>query len=204
MEKQSAPGGGSVCSAEHAGFLSTPLRRLFNNPEKILDGMVKPGQTAADLGCGPGFFTLTLAKLVGDDGCVIAVDLQKQMLDLLMRNAERQRLSSRIRPHQCGADTLGVTEQVDFALAFYMVHEVPDVERFIREIAAIVKPGGHFLLVEPKFHVSAANFARTVEIALSGGFVQVSEPRVFLSRAVLLQRKDSLDQSQPNRNREAA
>jgi ubiquinone/menaquinone biosynthesis C-methylase UbiE len=204
MENQPVPGSGSVCSAKHAGFLSTPLRRLFHNPEKMLCDLVTAGQTVVDLGCGPGFFTLPLAKLVGENGCVIAVDLQKEMLDLVMSRADREGLASRIRPHQCKPDALGVSGPVDFALAFYMVHEVPDVERFIREVAGIVKPKGRFLLVEPKFHVSGANFAQTVEIARAVGFALVTEPRIVLSRAALLQRNDSLDRSELDRNREAA
>ena len=72
---------GRVCPSWLAFVLNNPLRKLLQNPEKILKGLVQEGQTAVDLGCGPGFFTLPLARMVGESGRVIAVDLQSKMLD---------------------------------------------------------------------------------------------------------------------------
>jgi ubiquinone/menaquinone biosynthesis C-methylase UbiE len=188
MPDGSRLGGGRVCPAGHAGFLATSLRRLIHNPEKILAGLIEEGQTVADLGCGPGFFTIPMARLVGERGRVIAVDLQQGMLDRMMRTAEREGVGARIQPRKCEADAIGVSESADFALAFYMVHEVPDVARFVRQVAEMLRPQGRFLLVEPKLHVSAADYSRTVEIAQRVGLMPVSEPRVALSRSTLLQR----------------
>ena len=97
----SAPPARSVCPAEHAGWLSTPLRRLGQDPRRILHGLVTEGDTAVDLGCGPGFFTLPMASMVGHGGTVIAVDLQQEMLDRLRLRAERAGLAARIRLHRC-------------------------------------------------------------------------------------------------------
>ena len=66
-----------------------PLRRLIHNPDRLLRSWIAPGQTAIDIGCGMGYFTLPMARLVGNSGRVIAVDLQAQMLDRLQRRAER-------------------------------------------------------------------------------------------------------------------
>ena len=180
----------SVCSAEHAGWLSTPVRRLITDPRRVLRGLAGPGDVVMDLGCGPGFFTLPLAEAVGDGGRVIAVDLQAAMLDRVRGHAARRGLLERIRLHQCGAGSLGLSDvaPVDFALAFWMVHEVPDKDGFLREVFGIVKPGGRFLLVEPMGHVSKGRFAATVELAKQAGFVPVTEPRVGFSRAVLFGR----------------
>lgn len=180
--------GSGVCSASHAPFLVTGLRRLFNDPRKILRGLISEGQTIADLGCGPGYFTLPMAEMVGDAGCVVAVDLQEAMLEMLLERARAAGLQSRIRFHKCEADQIGLDEQMDFALAFYMVHEVPDACTFLRQVCEIVKPGGQFLIVEPKFHVSAPAFERTVELAKSAGFEPVARPRITLSRSVLFRR----------------
>jgi ubiquinone/menaquinone biosynthesis C-methylase UbiE len=188
MSDKSQPGGQRICPASHAGFLATWLRRLVHNPEKILAGLIEEGQTAADLGCGPGFFTIPMARLVGERGRVIAVDLQQGMLDRVIAAARGAGVSERVVPHKCEADAIGVSEPVDFALAFYMVHEVPDVEQFLGEVAGMLKPGGRLLIVEPKIHVSAAKFAKTVEIALDVGLIAVSEPRVAFSRSVVVQR----------------
>jgi SAM-dependent methyltransferase len=75
---------------------------------------------------------------------------------------------------------------VDFALAFYMVHEVPDKRSFLSEVASHLKPDGRFLIVEPKFHVSESSFDITLKIARSVGLEQVSKPKFSFDRAVLL------------------
>jgi ubiquinone/menaquinone biosynthesis C-methylase UbiE len=175
-----------VCPASHAGWLSTPVRRLMHNPRRVVSGLAEPGQTVADLGCGPGFFTLPLAQLVGDEGRVIAVDLQQAMLDKLAVRAERAGLSGRITLHACAADALDLTETVDAALAFYMLHEVPDQERFLGEVRTLLKPGGRFLLVEPRGHVGAEAFERSLAAAMATGMTVERRPRVLFSRAAFL------------------
>jgi ubiquinone/menaquinone biosynthesis C-methylase UbiE len=177
-----------VCPAEHAGWLSTSARKLINNPSRILKGLVREGDTAVDLGCGPGFFSLPLAQLVGETGRVVAVDVQKEMLEKLGLRAERAGLATRIVLHLSSSDAIGVTEPADFALAFYMLHEVPNKESFLREIAGMLKAGGRFLLVEPLGHVSKAQFGQTVELVREAGFVPVARPRIAFSRAMLFRR----------------
>jgi len=179
----------AVCPAEFAGWLSTPLRRLITHPGRILRGLVGPGDTAADLGCGPGFFTLPLAEMVGDEGCVIAVDLQQAMLDKVGSRAERKGLASRIHPRRCEAGSLGLDgERADFALAFWMVHEVPDQRRFLREAHELLRSGGRLLLVEPRGHVVKAAFAQTLAAAEAAGFRCVDRPRITFSFSALLER----------------
>jgi ubiquinone/menaquinone biosynthesis C-methylase UbiE len=180
---------GSVCPAEGAGWLSTPLRSLITNPGRILGDLVSPGDTAVDLGCGPGFFTLPMAEMVGDQGSVIAVDLQQAMLDKLAARAESRGLASRIRSHRCEAGTLGLSgERADFALAFWMVHEVPDQWRFFRETHGLLRSGARLLLVEPKGHVVRAAFAQTLAAAEAAGFRMVGRPRITFSFSALLER----------------
>jgi ubiquinone/menaquinone biosynthesis C-methylase UbiE len=177
-----------VCPAAHAGWLSTPLRRLGQDPRRILRGLVTESDTAVDLGCGPGFFTLPMASMTGPGGTVIAVDLQQEMLDRLRLRAERAGLASRIRLHRCRQDELDLDCQADFALAFYMLHEVPDAAPFLEQVCRALKNKGRFLLVEPKGHVSASDFSRSIELAGKAGMNAVSEPRLAFSRAVLLER----------------
>lgn len=165
-----------------------PLRRLVHDPGRLLEPYVKSAMTAVDIGCGMGYFTLGAAKLVGPEGRVIAVDLQQQMLTTLERRARRAGLSDRIVPHRCQPDRLGVEEPADFALAFWMVHEVKDKPRFFAQISAFLKPGGRLLLVEPKLHVTRSRFERTVETCREAGFRLLGEPVVALSCAVLMER----------------
>jgi ubiquinone/menaquinone biosynthesis C-methylase UbiE len=174
-----------VCPWWFAHSFDNPLRRYVQNPEQILSSLVGTGQTVVDLGCGMGYFTIPLARLVGDNGHVIAVDLQPQMLRGVQRRAERAGLQPRIQLHQCRAQALDLHAAVDFALAFWMVHEVLDKRRFLQEVVGLLKSRARFLLVEPKLHVSKAAFRHTVELAHAAGLSPLAEPRIGLSQAVL-------------------
>ena len=142
--------------------------------------------TVLDLGCGPGFFTVDMARMVGETGRVIASDLQDGMLQKLKNKIRGTELEGRITLHRCEKNEIDLSESVDFVLAFYMVHEVPDKERFFREIASILKPDGRLLLVEPPFHVSRKAFEATVETAQKAGFLLVERPKVFFGKAVVM------------------
>jgi ubiquinone/menaquinone biosynthesis C-methylase UbiE len=72
-------------------------------------------------------------------------------------------------------------------LAFYMVHEVPNAEAFLMEIASVLKPRGKLLIVEPKIHVSATAFEKTIEVAQQAGLSPISEPKIRFSRSKLFQ-----------------
>jgi ubiquinone/menaquinone biosynthesis C-methylase UbiE len=165
-----------------------PLRRLFHDPERLLGPYVKTGMTVVDIGCGMGYFTIGLAKLAGPEGKVIAVDLQQQMLDALGRRSRKAGVADRIVLHRCRKESLGVEDPSDFALAFWMAHEVPDKFRFFREILALLKTGGRLLLVEPKYHVTLRSLKQTVAVCRETGFQVLEEPPVALSRAFLLER----------------
>ena len=53
-----------------------PLLPIFRNPHKLLKAAeLKPGQKVLEVGCGPGFFTIPAAKLVGKEGFIYAVDV---------------------------------------------------------------------------------------------------------------------------------
>lgn len=174
-----------VCPAKHGRFLVSGVRRWLHSPRKIVGPYIHSGETAVDLGCGPGYFTLPMAEMVGDSGRVIAADLQPEMLEMLRERAVAAGLESRTELHQCRPDAIGLKEPVDFALAFYMVHELPDPAAFFREVRGALKPGGRLLVVEPKFHVSAEAWRRTGELARAAGFEEHGGPRVTLSRSAL-------------------
>ncbi len=166
-----------------------PLRKLIQDPEKILKPYLKRSDTVLDVGCGMGYFSMGLAKLVGADGKVIAVDLQKEMLAGLKIRAERAGLSSRLELVQNTPDSINVHEAVDFALAFWMFHEVSKPQEFLTKIFSLLKREGAFLLAEPYIHVSKQNFERTVKLAQEVGFRVTERPKVGFSRAVLFHKR---------------
>jgi ubiquinone/menaquinone biosynthesis C-methylase UbiE len=166
-------------------MLDNGIRRVFQNPKKIVGPYVKEGMTVIDIGCGPGMYTLAMAAMVGDTGKVIAMDVQQEMLDVVKTKSEQQNLFPRIRFHKSNPDSLGVAEKADFILSFYMVHEVPDRDAFFREVKGLLKEGGKYLIVEPPFHVSKAAFEDTVDKARRAGLKPVFSPKILLSRATL-------------------
>lgn len=177
-----------VCPVERAGSLDNRIRRWFQNPQKILRPHIEEGMTVLDLGCGPGFFSIDMAQIVGRSGRVIASDLQEGMLKKLSEKINGTELEDRITLHKCEENKIGVSENVDFVLVFYMVHEVPNQEEFFIEIETILKPNGQVLIVEPPFHVSKTAFEETVRKARDAGLTDVERPKVFLSKAVILKK----------------
>ena len=163
-----------------------PLRRLLHDPAKIVGPYVRPGMRVADIGCGMGYFTLTLAALVGPNGHVQAVDLQTQQLARVRARCEQAGVADRVELTQAKPDALGLKPGLDFVLAFWMVHEVPDAERFFTEIKVNLAPGGAMLIAEPKMHVSAESFAAMVGTCGRLGFNTTPVDSVRISRAVRL------------------
>jgi ubiquinone/menaquinone biosynthesis C-methylase UbiE len=175
-----------VCPWWGGYCIDNRLRRLLHAPEKIVGPYVKPGMTVMDVGCGMGLFSIAMARMVGDQGRVIAVDLQQKMLDVLQKRAERAGVANRIRPHRCESDRLGIEDPVDFALAFAMAHEVPDARRLLTEIRSCLKPGGKFFVAEPWLHVPGRAFAAMVATANDVGLQVTEQAKVRWCRAVVL------------------
>lgn len=69
-----------VCPWWLGYWLVSPLRRLWEHPVRMLGPFVREGMLVLEPGCGMGFFTLDLARMVGPRGRVVAVDVQERML----------------------------------------------------------------------------------------------------------------------------
>lgn len=161
-----------VCPPSALGFLNSPLRRLVQ-PVGRLKRLVEPGMKVLDIGCGGGFFSALLAKWVGPEGRVIAVDLQREMLEITRGYLAKRSLLERATLHQCTAESLELErEQIaaDLALAMYVVHEVPDRGKLLLELAEALKPGGKLVLVEPRGHVKRPEWESTLKDARAAGF----------------------------------
>jgi ubiquinone/menaquinone biosynthesis C-methylase UbiE len=178
-----------VCPWWAGYFLANPLRRLVHDPSAILRPFVSEGMTVLEPGPGMGYFTMELARLVGRSGRVVAVDVQPKMLVELRRRAGKAGLLDRIDARLGRGDGMGLEDlkgQVDFVLAFAVVHELPDAGRFFAEASTALKPGRRLLLVEPDFQVSEREFAATLHIAGHNGFRADSRPVIRWSRSAVL------------------
>jgi ubiquinone/menaquinone biosynthesis C-methylase UbiE len=164
----------------------------MQNPEKLLAPYVRERMTVLEPGPGMGFFTLPLARRTGPAGRIVVVDIQARMLDTLRRRALKAGLLPRIETRLAQPNSMGVDDLkggVDFVLAFAVVHELPSEERFFNEAAAVLKPGGLLLLVEPAGHVKPERFQRELEAAQAAGFQVVERPSIRRSLAAVLHRK---------------
>ena len=177
-----------VCPWWLGYFLASPIRRLFENAADVVAPHVREGMTVLEPGPGMGFFTLEMARLVGPRGRVIAVDVQPRMLAGLKRRAAKAGLLSRIDARLAAPDSLGIADipQVDFALAFAVVHELPAPESFFVEVARALKPGGALLLAEPQGHVKMALFEQEKQLAAHAGLATTAHPSIRHSHAALL------------------
>lgn len=179
-----------VYSAEKADALDSGIRKVLQNPKRILRGIIKEGMKVIDFGAGTGYFTLPIAEAVGPGGRVLAVDIQREMLERIREKGEAAGFTERIETAGClgeGGDAPG-SDLADAALIFYVVHEVPEQDELARRLYDSVKPGGICLLAEPKKHVSEEEFEVSVKLFEAAGFRVTGRMRICCSRSILLRK----------------
>ena len=132
-----------------APWLVRESRQREEDCRMLLEALgVKPGQTVCDLGCGNGFYTLELAKLVGPDGTVWASDIQLEMLRMLVENADEAGLRN-IRPVLgTPIDPRLPKGSVDLALCVDVYHEFSHPDAMLSRIRDSLADGGVLVLAE--------------------------------------------------------
>jgi ubiquinone/menaquinone biosynthesis C-methylase UbiE len=106
---------------------------------------IQPGQAVLELGCGPGFWTLPLAELVGETGTIWALDVSQEMLDTL---AER-RPPAQVRLLRSELPIIDLPEaSVDWIWAAFVVHEVEPLDDLMAEMRRVLRPGGRAAILE--------------------------------------------------------
>jgi ubiquinone/menaquinone biosynthesis C-methylase UbiE len=136
-------------SYAHAKWLFRPTRQQEEDCEQMLAQLkIKPGQTVCDMGCGNGFYSLKLAKLVGEKGLVLAVDIQPEMLTMLKQKAKEAGFLN-IRPVLgTVVDPKLPAGQVDLILCVDVYHEFSNPEEMLAGMRQSLKPGGRLVDVE--------------------------------------------------------
>lgn len=180
-----------VCPWWLGYFLISPLRRLRQDPHKILSPYVREGMTVLEPGPGMGFFTLELARLVGPWGRVLAIDVQAKMLEKLRRRAAKRGLLERIETRLAAKDSMSLGDlrgKVDFVVAFAVVHELPPTALFFQEAVEALKPGACLLLAEPRGHVKPPKFDAELQAAGEAGLTVVERPAIGGSHAAVLRK----------------
>ena len=183
-----------ICPPWVGRLLLSPLRSLFENPKKILGPFVREGMVVLEPGCAMGYFTLPLARMVGSEGKVIAVDIQPEMIASLDRRARKAGLTDRIDIREAGPEGLGiedVAQSADFCTLIHVAHEVPDQNRLFSEVSCTLKPGGKLLFIEPGWHVTEEEFELSLSAASAAGLRRIDSPDVQEARKALFERTDS-------------
>lgn len=156
------------------GFLiDNPVRKIVQPAKQTLAPFVREGMTALDLGCGFGHFTIGLAKLVGQSGRVLALDVQEPMLRMVRTRARLAGLGRRVETRRCPPDGLGLAEELDFALTANVLHELPSIEGALGEVFGLLRPGSTLLVFEPRHVLDSGEFERELAVLQSLGFVLI-------------------------------
>lgn len=159
--------------------ITLPVRRWFENPETLLGPLIPAGGTVIEVGPGAGFFTSALAKAVGPQGLVHAVELQEPLRQTLGRRLEQRGLATRVRVRACRPSHLDIDDlegTADIALAVNVLHEMPAPARAVYDMARALRPGGQLLIIEPSGHCPAAVFQAEQDWAVRCGLQPVPPP----------------------------
>jgi ubiquinone/menaquinone biosynthesis C-methylase UbiE len=130
-------------------WLQRPEREKEEDPAKLLAALeIKEGMTVADIGAGSGYHVFRMAPLVGEKGKILAVDIQKEMLDLMNAKAKKENVKN--------VETILGTEKdpklpenaVDLIIMVDVYHELEFPYEMTQKMVAALKPGGRIVFVE--------------------------------------------------------
>ena len=107
---------------------------------------IKPGETVVDYGCGPGRYTVEMARLVGTEGKVIAVDLVEMALQETRRKLEADGFNNYDLKLAQGYDSCVADDTADMVFAIDMLHHIADTNTFLQEVFRISRPDGLLIL----------------------------------------------------------
>lgn len=132
------------------GLLEPPDREAWQKPDQVMDALhVAEGTVVADLGAGGGWFTVRLARRVGPNGRVYAVDVQRLMIEAIARRVQREGYAN-VTPVLGEEDDprLPADAQVDAVLIVDAFPEMPDPVKLLRNVARKLKPQGRIGIID--------------------------------------------------------
>lgn len=160
-----------VCPWWMGYMLLIPFRKFAHNPVTIVGPYLKPGMKVIDYGSAMGYFSIPMAKLVGEEGKVFCFDIQPKMVEKLTMRARRAGVEEIIETKLITGNKIeGMDQVADFALLFAVAHEVPDQMELFKNLYRMLKPGATLYFAEPAGHVRPASFKRSISLARKAGF----------------------------------
>jgi ubiquinone/menaquinone biosynthesis C-methylase UbiE len=178
-----------ICPVWVGYLLANPLRRLMQDPQKLLSPYLKPGMTALDVGCAMGFFTIPMAKMVQPGGRVIALDVQAKMIEKLHKKMRKNQLNGFVETRLAKEDSFNLddlAQRIDFVLLFAVLHETPDPATTLKQMGKVLKQGGKLFLAEPRGHVTATEFKEALALAENADLTVESILKIAYSHAAVL------------------
>lgn len=127
-----------------AFVMESPLRLKFNDPVKTLKGArIRPGQKVLEVGCGTGYFTIPAAELVGDEGCVHAIDVYPPAIEFVEGKVRDAHISNVILTNTDAIDSGLPGSSFDLVLLFGVIPApVLPLDRLLPEVHRLLKPKG--------------------------------------------------------------
>ena len=132
-----------------AGWLERPEREQEERTDLAIQALaLKPGDVVADIGCGSGYYSHRIAKLVAPGGHVFGVDIQQEMLDVLTRRMKMLRVEN-VKPVLGGEQDPKLPEKsCDMILMVDVYHEIEFPYEMLRATIPALKPGGRLIFIE--------------------------------------------------------
>lgn len=155
---------------QFAGLLELPVRRQYMDPAEVL-GMygVNAGMDVLDAGCGTGIFTVEMARMLGSQGRVHAVDLQPSMIEQTRQRVAGAGVNSMVQLHQVGLyDLPFADDSLDLAVMVSTLGEIPDKPAALSELRRVLKPGARLGVTEEMLfttHLLSGSARRWIEDA---------------------------------------
>jgi ubiquinone/menaquinone biosynthesis C-methylase UbiE len=124
-------------------FVHETLYGLFRDPyEPLRDAGFRSGQRVLEVGCGPGFFTVPAAEIVGQDGSVVSLDVSPTAVAHVQKKVEEAGATNVEVLLASAADTGLPEESFDLVFVFGLGHVVGDIGHIWAELHRLLKPGG--------------------------------------------------------------
>lgn len=168
-----------------AAVLSGPRRDRWQQPRRTVAALaIREGMRVADIGAGGGYFTMRLARAVGPEGHVYAVDVDADLRSLVADRAAARSLDNvtTVAPPE---DDPGLPEPVDLAVVVDAFHHLPDPPAYLRELAERhLAPDGRVAVIEPVprwTRFGHATDPTEIRAALEGAGLAVEATHDFLA-----------------------
>ena len=131
------------------GLLDAPDRDLWQRPDQIMDALgIADASVVADIGAGSGWFTIRLARRVGPRGVVYAEDVQKEMINAILRRVGREGFNN-VKPVLGSSNDPHLpASSLDAVLMVDAYHEVEDRVTMLSNLAKSLKPQGRLGIVD--------------------------------------------------------